>query len=87
MPKKLRQVLALLVRYAPQRVYLFGSYARGEQESLSDIDLVIVKETDQPFFDRIREVLGCLKDTGRVDVLVYTPSEFEHMKQSGNAFY
>ncbi len=86
MSKKLRQLLRQLLRYQPQRVYVFGSYARGEHDSLSDLDLVIVKDTEQPFFERIREVLHCLEDSGPIDVLVYTPSEFEHMKEIHNAF-
>ena len=86
MPKKLHRLLKQLLRYEPQRVYVFGSYARGEQDSLSDVDLVIVKETDQPFFDRIKDALRCIEDQGAIDLLVYTPSEFEHMKEAHNAF-
>jgi DNA polymerase sigma len=85
-PKKLSLLLRQLLRYQPQRVYVFGSYARGEHDSLSDIDLVIVKETDKSFFERTKEVLGCIEHNGSIDILVYTPSEFEHMKEVHNAF-
>jgi len=85
-PKKLQRLLRQLLRYQPQRVYVFGSYARGEQDALSDVDLVIVKETDQPFFERMKEALNCIEDRGAIDLLVYTPSEFEHMKEVHNAF-
>jgi len=84
--KQLGQLLRQLLRYQPQRVYVFGSYAREEHDSLSDIDLVIVKETDKPFFERMREVLSCVEHKGPIDILVYTPSEFEHMKEVHNAF-
>ena len=50
---------------------MFGSVARGEADELSDIDLVIIKETDRPFLDRLREVARLLPaDIGGVDILV-----------------
>lgn len=85
-PKKLHRLLQQVLRYHPQRVYVFGSYARGEQDSLSDVDLVIIKETDRPFFERIKEALSFIEEHGAIDLLVYTPAEFEHMKDVQNAF-
>ncbi len=36
----------------PQRVILFGSHAEGTADAESDIDLLIIKETDERFLDR-----------------------------------
>jgi len=84
---KISRVLAALRPYDPDRVYVFGSWALGEQDELSDLDLVVIKRTVLPFFDRIREVLRLLPGgIGPVDVLVYTPEEFEAMLREGNAF-
>ena len=45
--------------------------------SWSDIDLIVVK-TDKKFLDRLDEIY---KDADvAMDVLVYTPEEFENMK-------
>jgi len=83
----IRQLLDALRRYRPERVYLFGSWARGEEDDLSDLDVVVIKRTSSPFFDRLREVLELLPpSTGGIDVLVYTPEEFEAMQREGNAF-
>ena len=73
--------------YGPERVYLFGSWASGEADDLSDLDVVVIKRTSAPFFDRLRDVLDILPPgpTG-VDVLVYTPEEFAAMLRDGNAF-
>ena len=52
-----RRVLTNLIEFMPNiiGVYIYGSYARGEEEKDSDIDiLVITKEKD----DRIKNVLG-----------------------------
>lgn len=84
---ELRRLLDALRPYGPDRVYLFGSWARGEEDDLSDLDLVIIKRTAAPFFDRLREVARLLPaGTGGVDILVYTPEEFQTMQQEGNAF-
>ena len=54
-PKRIASLVKALLNYQPERIYLFGSWARGEQDDLSDIDLVIIKETSAPFFKRLRE--------------------------------
>lgn len=84
---KVRQIIQTLHPYQPDRIYLFGSWARGEEDDLSDLDVVVVKSTPLPFFDRLREVLRLLPaELGAVDVLVYTPEEFAAMQREGNAF-
>ena len=66
---------ALEARYQPEQVIVFGSLATGNVTETSDLDLLIVKETDKSFFARIREVVQlCDYDIG-VDFLVYTPEE------------
>ncbi len=87
MEKKVQRIINCLLPYQPERLYLFGSWARGEEDELSDIDLVVIKQTSSPFFDRLREATRLLPpDMGGVDILVYTPEEFEKMKEEGNAF-
>ena len=54
---------------------------RGQVSEWSDLDLVIIKETEAPFLDRTRQVLELLKPQVGVDVLVYTPKEFEQLSQ------
>ncbi len=84
---RIRQLLEALRLYQPEQVYLFGSWARGEEDELSDLDVVVIKHTTAPFFDRLREVGALLPtDLGAVDVLVYTPEEFAVMRKDGNAF-
>lgn len=83
----LRRLAKALIPYGPERIYLFGSWARGEADELSDIDLVVIKTTDAPFFDRLRETARLLpSEVGAVDIFVYTPEEFANMKAQGNAF-
>ena len=67
-----------------QHAVAFGSYARGVADAWSDLDLVVVMETDLPKMERGR-LLGDLYDALPVslDVLVFTPTEFKRGIQAG----
>jgi predicted nucleotidyltransferase len=65
-------------------VYLFGSWPRGEADALSDLDVVLIKRTTQPFFERLREA-SRLAALGGVDLLVSTPEAYAAMRRAGNA--
>jgi predicted nucleotidyltransferase len=86
--KVIEEINGALRPYEPERIYLFGSLARGEADDLSDVDLVIIKNTTQSFWDRLRESGKLFSaSTGRgADILVYTPEEFSEMLARGNAF-
>ena len=58
---------------------LFGSFARGEDVADSDLDLVVVKRTNLPFWRRVAEVRRLLKPRIAADVMVYTPEELEQL--------
>lgn len=84
---RIERLLEVLRDYGPERVYLFGSAARAEADELSDLDVLVIKQTTTPFLDRLLEVARLLPlDLGAVDLLVYTPEEFARMRQEGNAF-
>ena len=62
-----------------KQVLLFGSLARGDLHIGSDIDLIVVKNTGKKFLDRLDEFY--LDASEALDILVYTPEEFEEMKE------
>jgi len=68
-----------MIQYRPQKVLLFGSLASGETGEWSDLDLVIVRETEKRFLDRTKEVMQLLRPRIGVDILVYTPAEYERL--------
>ena len=80
-------VARLVAAYHPERIYLFGSCARGEAHADSDYDLMIVVRDDAP--DALRrsrvayEALWGLP--AAADVLVWTHTAFEerlHLRAS-----
>ena len=77
---ELDRYLALLLEHvAPEKVILFGSLAQNEVQAWSDIDLVVVGPTEGRFLDRTKEMLRLLRPRVGLDVLVYTPEEFEQL--------
>ncbi|RMH59451.1 MAG: nucleotidyltransferase domain-containing protein [Candidatus Hydrogenedentota bacterium] len=75
------RLIEALRRYRPERVYLFGSFAHGDVNAHSDIDLCIIKRTKRRFLDRIEEVSRLLNSSFPLEVLVYTPEEMEAMRR------
>jgi len=59
--------------------YIYGSVARGEEDRHSDLDIVVVRETEAAFFDRMREIMDLRRDLGSADMWIYTPAELDSM--------
>lgn len=72
-------VRRLIEAYAPEKVYLFGSAARGDAGPDSDYDLLLVVPDDaSPERKRSRLAYERLWGTGTAaDVLVWTRSSFD----------
>ena len=62
-------------------IVLFGSYAQGRRDLFTDLDLIVVMESDEPFIERLVAVRAALRPRVDVDLFVYTPSELEELKQ------
>jgi len=78
-PKLAEIVRRLVEAYAPDRIYLSGSIARGEGGPDSDYDLMLIVPDDAPA-ERMRSRLAyqALRGTGTAaHVLVWTRSRFE----------
>ena len=70
----------------PERVILFGSAARGEAGEDSDIDVVVIAQSEASFFDRIGQALDLYQGRREVQALVYTPAEWGKMLAEGRSF-
>jgi predicted nucleotidyltransferase len=71
--------------YKPMKIIVFGSYARHESGADSDLDLLIIKETEESYYQRPATVRSLFaKQPGAMDILVYTPEEFEEQKSEIN---
>jgi len=59
-------------------VILFGSYARNQPGKHSDVDLLVIAESNLPRYKRSRELHLMFRPYPfPMDILVYTPKEVE----------
>ena len=86
MEKSLALLLDTLKQYQPHKIILFGSAARGEADAESDLDVIVIKDTQESFIERL-EVMAKLCPPGvHADILVYTPEEIRTMVEEENPF-
>ncbi|MEW5766294.1 MAG: nucleotidyltransferase domain-containing protein [bacterium] len=82
-------IVAKIIReIQPEKIILFGSYARGDFNQDSDIDLFIIKESKESSRMIRRKVDGLL--WGRrfpMDIIVRKPAEVEWNFKAKNPFY
>jgi predicted nucleotidyltransferase len=64
-----------------ERAYLFGSIVSGPFSAASDIDLLLVAESLLPFVERGKEFGDLRKIFPSLDILVYSPLEFESLQR------
>lgn len=79
LPEKVQEIIHRIVEgYHPEKIIIFGSYARGDWTEDSDLDVLVVKETDERPFDRIGSVsAACWPRSIPMDIVVKTPREIE----------
>ena len=92
LPERLKQALDEVVRGIvlvadPQVVFLFGSHAEGRAHGHSDLDLLVVAETDdwRGLTGLLYEVVAGVRrgrwhEVPPFDVVVFTPKQWEHDK-------
>ena len=83
----LAELRPLLAENSACSAWLVGSRARGNAAPESDIDVIIVAPSNRPFVERFRDYLPAVLAAGvGVDLLVYTPDEFEQMRAEERPF-
>lgn len=99
MPQTLKslktKLIAALKPYQPQKIYIYGSYARGEAKRDSDLDLLIIKNTTKQPRQRLGDVYSLIYSRKNlensafnvsIEPIVYTPREFEIRKKINDSF-
>ena len=71
----------------PEKIILFGSYARGDATEESDIDILIIQHSDLPRHKRATPIRLALRGLfPSKDIVVYTPEEVEEWKSASTSF-
>ncbi|MGH7311348.1 MAG: nucleotidyltransferase domain-containing protein [Candidatus Rokuibacteriota bacterium] len=77
---ELARIVAVLPGLGVKRAIVFGSAARGDVRGQSDLDLILIADSREPFAERCGRFYGALKPLVGLDLLVYTPEEFEEVR-------
>jgi len=85
---KINEIVSrIATRFNPDKIILFGSYAVGNATNSSDLDLLVIKDTDLPYhkrsFDIHKALIGSMIP---MDILVYTKQEFEQERNEQSSF-
>jgi predicted nucleotidyltransferase len=71
---------------SPHKIVLFGSRARGDARPDSDLDLLILEDSELPRYQRSpRYYLALAGLFPAKDIVVYTPEEVQEWSQVPNA--
>ena len=76
-----RRIAGELMGFGALRAYLIGDLSRGTVGPESELELVIVQETDEPFHRRADFWVGHVRPRVGTRFLVYTPDEFEAFEE------
>ncbi len=76
--KAIDQVVSQIVdKFKPQKVILFGSYARGNPRPESDVDMLVVMDTPLREIQQSLEIYHHLNIMFGLDLIVYTPKHLQ----------
>ena len=81
--KKIKQIIEKLIETAkPQKIYLFGSYARGDAREKSDLDFLVVErklKSQRKEMVRLHDAIRSMRLP--VDILVAGESYFNEWSE------
>jgi predicted nucleotidyltransferase len=73
-------------QFRPQRIILFGSYARGDFTADSDVDLLVVLPFEGKSWRVAAEIRQRARPSFPLDLLVRTPEQIRQRLMAGDTF-
>lgn len=70
-------IQAIVNEFQPDKIILFGSYAYGNPQDDSDVDLLVILPYEGSSFRKTWEILNKLQPKFAIDLLVRSPVEVE----------
>lgn len=87
--RDLQEIVSVIRRINPHKIFLFGSRVGTNIHEGSDIDLLVVVPSNDRPLDRRLKLRKMLREYDRrfgLDLLVYTPDEFDTFKNDPSSF-
>ena len=76
----------IIEKFKPIKIILFGSYAYGTPTQVSDVDLLVIMETELREVQQEIKILQTIKYDFALDVLVKTPKSLQQRISLGDTF-
>jgi predicted nucleotidyltransferase len=76
----------IVQQFHPHKVILFGSYAYGQPTEDSDVDLLVVIDTDESPLHVAAKIAAAIEHPFPLDIVVRTPVEFASAVQRRGVF-
>lgn len=77
------QIIAL---FHPQKIILFGSYAYGTPKPESDVDLLVILDTQKSGLEQAAAICRQIQYRFGLDLVVYTPQDLAQRLKWGDSF-
>ena len=76
----------IVLKFRPLRIILFGSYAWGQPQPESDVDLLVVMKTALRESEQSIQICQQIDYLFGLDLLVYTPENLSQRLRWGDSF-
>jgi len=76
----------IVQQFHPQKVILFGSYAYGQATEDSDVDFLVVMDTDEPPLHVAAKIAAAIEHPFPLDIVVRTSADFTAAVQRKGVF-
>jgi uncharacterized protein len=85
--KAIDQVVKQIVeKFKPQKIILFGSYARGNPRPESDVDMLVVMDTSLRDVQQAIQICQQIEYRFGLDLIVHTPKYLAERMKMGDSF-
>jgi len=81
-----RVVKQIVEKFKPQKIILFGSYARGNPRPESDVDLLVLMDTPLKDVQQAIQICQQIKYRFGLDLIVHTPKYLAERVGMGDWF-
>ena len=75
------------ILFHPQKIILFGSYAYGTPRPQSDVDLLVVMDTQLSELEQAAVICRAIPYRFGLDLVVYTPQNLAQRLKWGDSFF
>ena len=76
----------IAAHFRPKKIILFGTYAYGDPKPESDLDLLVILETDMRESQKALQIRKLLNPSFGIDIVVFTPGNLQKRLALGDSF-